>query len=75
MTPGCSSALLDPALRDWLLEITALSKAVLPKPPFEPVSAKLAYLASSYYFFTWILDIPCWLLDILPRLFILTPDS
>jgi len=39
------------------LEIPALSRAVLPKPPFEPVSAKLAYLASGFYFFTWILDI------------------
>ncbi|MEI8246874.1 MAG: hypothetical protein WCI51_13660 [Lentisphaerota bacterium] len=48
----------------WILKIPALSMAVLPKPPFEPVSAKMAYLASGFYFFTWILDIPCWLLDI-----------
>ena len=49
LVPGCSPALRDPAGRDRLLEIPALSRAVLPKPPFESVSAKLTYLASCFY--------------------------
>ena len=57
MTSGCSHWILD--IPCWILDIPYLSRAVLPKPPFKPVSAKLAYLASC-----WILDIPCWLLDI-----------
>ena len=59
-----SGFILTSGSSPWILEIPALSRAVLPKPPFEPVSAKLAYLASGFYFFTWILEIPCWLLAI-----------
>jgi len=57
------------------LEIPALNRAVLSKPPFEPVSAKLAYLASGFNFFTWIFRFGYWILNQFQVLgFILTPD-
>jgi len=63
------------------LEIPALSRAVLPKPPLEPVSAKLANFASGFYFYLDIGYSPALLdpagrdglLDILLRLLLLVP--
>ena len=49
LVPDCYPSLRDPAGRYRLLEIPALSMAVLPKPPFEPVSAKLTCLAFCFY--------------------------